>query len=291
MYDVEIQLRTLLGLPTTDGTLIRPATPPLESEFAFDWFESLQLAQSRRIETRKQHANIRKRDLELKAAHNLARPQVDLVGQYRRLADDPDEDSPLFSQALSGWQVGLEFQRPLGNRRESAGIRNAELKLRREHAVFHEQQQLLAAQLRSAFTELDRAFGVTQSLAVSRDAAAIRLRAESERHAAGETDIDSLLQAQNRQVEAATAYQRSLVDYNLAFIKVHFTRGTLLEMLGVGFSEYATGEEVLFAHTEPTVFATNEHRIRQASKVPVNAWPTADRDPPEGSHLSMPFQP
>jgi len=272
VYSTEIKLRSLLGLPTTDGRVIRPTTRPLEAQFVFDWHESLELATTRRIENRKQAANIQKRELELKAAQNLTRPQVDLVGEYRRLADDPGNQDPLFDQALQGWRIGVEIQRAIGNRREHAAVRNAELRLRREHALFEEQQQQLAADLRTAFTELDRAYGVTQSLAISREAAGVRLQAEAERHAAGEADIETLLQAQIRETEAATSYQRSLIDYNLAIVKVHFARGSLLDMLQIGFSESGPPDEILFSQRSQSVFAMgdDEGRAIVAERTPTS---------------------
>ena len=259
VYGAESKLRALLGLPATDGKLIRPEAHPLEAEFHFDWNEALQLAQTRRVELRKQLASLEKRELELKAARNLRRPQVDVVGQYRSLADDQDDQTTLFSEALHGWQVGIEVTQALGRRREHAAVRNAELRLSRERAQMTEQERAVAAELRLAFTELDRSFGVTQSLAVSRDAARIPLQAEAERHAAGDTHIERVLEAQTRATQAETSYQRSLVDYNLAFIELHFVRGTLLDMLGVGFFDGATSDEASFAHNVPSAFAASGH--------------------------------
>jgi outer membrane protein TolC len=182
------------------------------------------------------------------------------------LAGDPGSDPALFGDALQGWQIGVEVQQPLGRRREKAGVRNAELKLSRAHAVLSEQHKQIAGQLRVAFTELDRAHQVTQSLAIGREAAHIRLRAELERHAAGDTHIERVLEAQTRAVAADTAYLRSLLDYNQAFIGVHAARGTLLEMLGVGFSETAADNGVQFTQQPCSIFATTTARGAAASQ-------------------------
>ena len=291
VYDVEMKLRALLGLPATDGKLIRATARPLEAEFHFDWNEALQLAHSRRVELRKQQANLAKRELEIRAARNLRRPQVDIVGQYRRLADDPNDDTALFCEALQGWQIGIEVSRALGNRREHAAVRNAELRLSREHALLNEQQRQISAQLRSAFTELDRAYCVTQSLAVSRDAAKIRLQAEAERHAAGDTHIERVLEAQIRATQAETSFLRSLVDYNLAFIKLHFIRGTLLEMLGVGFSPHAAEDQMSFAQNSPSIFSrTQKYRGGTPLELVVRPLSPQHREPqpPRLSRLPRP---
>jgi len=264
VYGVEVKLRTLLGIPATDGTLIRPATPPLEVDFRFDWNESLGVAECRRLEVRRQNAELQKCDLELRAATNLTRPEVDLVGQFRRLAGDPGDDNPLFADALQGWQLGIEVNKALGNRREKTAERNARLRLGRAHAVLDTQRKQIAGQLRLAFTELDRAYQVTQSLAAGREAAQQRLRAETERHAAGETPVERVLEAQTRAAVADTAYLRSLLDYNLAFIQLHAARGTLLDVFGVGLSPSGSDEETSFAHQAPSAFAAGAGRTPHA---------------------------
>jgi len=52
--------------------------------------------------------------------------------------------------------------------------------------------------LRTALTELDRTYSVTQSLTLSRDAANVRLQAASQRHAAGATDVEPVLESRIR---------------------------------------------------------------------------------------------
>ncbi len=235
VYSVELKLRSLLGLPAVDHSLVQPSTQPLETELQFDWEESLALAQNRRVELRKQRVNVSQRELEVIAARNMERWDVALVGQYRRPLAELSNQSTLFGDAFTGWQAGVQVDRALGNRREQSGTRNAELHLSREQAILIEQEKQLAAQLREAFNERERAFAVTRSLGKSRDAARIHLDAEIKRHAAGDADLDRVLEAQRRTAETETAYSRSLVDYNLSIVGVHLVRSTLLDMLGVGF--------------------------------------------------------
>ena len=264
IYDIENKLRTLLGAPISDGRLIHPTTQPLETEFPFDWHHAVQMAKSQRIEIRRQRANLKKGNLELRASHNLLKPQLDFVGTYRRLGDESGTSSDLFSQPLNGWQIGIEMQKPLGSRREHAAVHNAELRLRRAQAVLTEQARQIEGQLRIAFTELDRTYSVSQSLALSRDAANTRLQAASQRHAAGTTDIEPVLESQIRATQAGTAWQRSLVDYNHALVQLHAARGTLLETLGVGFSTNPQADEVNFAHQSPSVFTKADHTAHPA---------------------------
>jgi outer membrane protein TolC len=262
VYNIEVKLRSLLALPVNDGRLIRPVEPPLTANFICDWNESLILAHTRRIELRKQEAVLRRRRLELKAAKNMTLPQVDLVGQYRRLADDESVDAATFGQALQGWQLGIESRQALGLRRERSGVYNAELLIKREQALYDEQQRQIATELRLAFIELDRSFGVMQTLAAGRDAARISLESETARHAAGDAHIERVLQAQNRATLAETAFLRALVDYNLAVIQLHFARGTLLDTLGVGFTQNSVADETPYLQLQQSVFGA----VREPNK-------------------------
>ncbi|QDT07291.1 Outer membrane efflux protein [Rubripirellula lacrimiformis] len=258
VYNVELKLRTLMALPACDDRLIQPIGPPLRAPLRFNWQESDSLAQGNRIEVRKQQAVINKRILEIKAAKNFQRPQLDFIGQYRRLADDPTNDTELFGSALQGWQVGVDYSRPVMNRRENAAVRHAQLQLQRERAIAAEQRRQISAQLRTTFIDLDRAYGTMHSMQQSRDASLIRLTAQSQRHAEGEVPVEDVLEAQIRATKAETESQRSLVDYNLAFIKVHHARGTLLQAMGVGFSE-PTIDECRFSLNSASVFSQREN--------------------------------
>lgn len=254
VLSVEAKLRTLLALPASTDQIVYPHDSPLHAPFTFDWHESNAIAFGNRIELRKQHAAVYRRSLELKAAKSFQRPQMDLVVQYRRLADEPASGTALFSEALQGWQLGVDYSRPVANRRENAAVQNAQLQLSREHAIVDEQRRHVSAELRTSFIEMQRSFQVMNLMIQARDAARERLRAQSDRHVVGETRLEDVLEAQIRATKAETEFQRSVVDYNLAFVKLHAARGTLLHVMGVGVGD-ATIEECCFALNSPSIFS------------------------------------
>ena len=49
--------------------------------------------------------------------------------------------------------------------------------------------------------------------------------------------LEFLLDAQRRVASADSSYFRAVVDYSLALLKVHFTRGTMLEFMEVYLAE------------------------------------------------------
>ncbi len=248
IYTVEIRLRSLLGLPTSDGRLIVPADEPTTVDVRFDWHDSLAYAVTRRAELRRQQWLIKRRELEVIAARNFEKMRVDVVGQYRwrGFGDDlfgsdgtgsGSAFESLFDGDLQDWRLGVEVRTPVGNRLGHAAVRHAELQLVRERAVFDETERQITHELRAAFTELDRAYVVTRSRHNQRIASMIRLDAEQKRNERGQTDLDLVLDAQRQAVIAESNYYRAVVDYNQALVGLHQTRGTLLDYLDVALAE------------------------------------------------------
>ena len=76
----ERRLRLLMGLPPSDGRLIRPADEPILAPVAFDWHEITARRSPRRAELRRQRWVIRRRELELIASRNYLLPRLDAIG-------------------------------------------------------------------------------------------------------------------------------------------------------------------------------------------------------------------
>jgi outer membrane protein TolC len=287
VYKNERELRRLLGLPTSDGRLIVPVDEPAMVDVRFDWHESLGMALTRRVELRRQQWNVKRRELEIIAARNFEKMRVDLVAQYRwrgfgnnLLGDNPvlgsTVDGHLFGGDLQDWRLGVEIATPVGNRVGHAAARHAELQLARERAIYDETERTISHELRSAFTELDRAYAVTRSRYNQRIASFTRLQAERTRNEQGQTDLDLVLSAQRQAVEAESNYYRALVDYNVAMVDVHFARGTLLDYLDVSLAEGPWSDE---AHgTAPRVADRFRQRhfnycLTSPPRVSVGAYP------------------
>ncbi|MEM8735186.1 MAG: TolC family protein, partial [Planctomycetota bacterium] len=83
LYAREQNLRYLIGMPATDGSLLKPVTAPMEGEVVFDWQNSLSDALTKRVEIRRQKWTIKRREFELMAARLNKRPDLDFVGRYR----------------------------------------------------------------------------------------------------------------------------------------------------------------------------------------------------------------
>src|SRR5690606_27351413 len=173
----ERRLRRLMNLPASDGRLLRPADEPVVAPVNFDWTDVSTEALVRRAELRRQQFRIRGRELELIASKNHLLPRLDAVGRYRfrgfgkDLFDENDDEFDRFDNAyddlVSGdfqeWQVGFELDVPIGFRRAHTAVRNAELQLARERAIFCDQQEEVVHEVAASLAAGDRAFVVSQT--------------------------------------------------------------------------------------------------------------------------------
>jgi outer membrane protein TolC len=246
----ERRLRMLIGLPPSDGRLLRPADEPLTANIDFDWAETTREAIMRRAELRRQRFQTRKHELEWIASKNHMLPQLDSIGRYRWRGFgndllDPDSNVPEFDNAyhnLTGgdfqeWQLGMELTVPLGYRRGAAAVRNAELMLCRSRALLREQEHLVLHGVAAAVAEAERAYVVSQTAYNRLEAARNQLEAIRAAFEADKAPLDLLLDAQRRLAEAESRYFRSLAEYAIAVKNVHFSKGTLLDYDGVYLSE------------------------------------------------------
>jgi len=253
----ERRLRLMMGLPPSDGRLVRPADEPVIAQVAFDWEQVKIEATTRRSELRRQKWQIRRRELELIASKNRLMPSLDGVARYRwrGFGDDlfniNDPALPRFNSAYddltSGdfqeWQLGFEFAVPIGFRHAHTATRNAELLLARERAILQDQQREIVHEAADALAEMDRAYAVLQStynrVLASRD----QLSAFDAKEQSGETvPLDLLLDAQRRVADIAIEYAHNRARYAVATKNVHFVKGTLLDHDGVFLAEGAWPE-------------------------------------------------
>jgi outer membrane protein TolC len=270
LYQAESKLRYMLGLAATDGRLIRPKGEPTTAKMPFDWTEFHAEALVRNVELRKQRWTIKRRDLELIAAKNYLLPKLDAFAMYQwygvgNLLLEPNGGTGDFRQIGSNayqnltsgefqdWNVGLELTVPLGSRKETSGVRNAQLALARERARLQEMELELSHQLAWALREMESNLVVTQTAFSRRVAAEAEVRAAKARLevGAGSTSgrfgeqgvtggkgtLSDLLDAQRRLAEAEAEYYRALIDYNKSISQVHFRKGSLLEYNGVYLAE------------------------------------------------------
>jgi len=254
LYTLEVQLRRMCGLASTDGRIIRPADEPVTAEFIPDWHMCLAEALTRREELRRQKWAIKSYDLQLIAAKNLAHPQFNFVGGYQLNgfgnnlfganldegmvgAHEQSAYRTLANANQSGWQAGFQFNMPFGLRNARSQVRNYELRVAKAREILSLQETEVSHELTNAFQSLGWRYKTAETNFNRGRAAFRQLQATDAEYKAGTRTLDLLLQAQNRLAQAQIAYYTSIVRYNQAITDVHFRKGTLLENNNVHLSE------------------------------------------------------
>ena len=269
----ERQLRRLMGIVGSDGSLIRPATEPTVAPVVYDWDESQDQTLERRVELRRQRWTLRRRELELIAAKALNRWQFDFVANYgfrgfgdnlfgsRDRANGSAVDN-LFQGDLDDYQLGLELSGPIGNREGHVAIRNAELNVSRERALLKEQQRQLLLDLNSAYTEVDRALASVKVAVNNRIAAQEEIEPKRKRVEEGQDQVFFLLDAEQRLATSESAVHRSITDYNLALANYELTTGGMLARFNIHLTEGESSVEAkASSQRKASHFKENGHAL------------------------------
>ncbi len=250
LYATEQRLRYMMGLPPTDGRLIKPIDKPILAQVEFDWYSAVGDAMVHRVEVRRQKWLIKRRELELLASRLNRRARLDAVTAYRwrGLGDhliggrNPNDEFESLAQNITEgnfqeWQAGFEWQYNIGLRRASAAQQNAQLNLARENSALNELELRIIHDLTNASREITASYLQVQNnynrvAADQRQVEVLRSRFEG-----GLDNINFLLQAQQRLSTSTAAYYRSLTDYTLSIRDFHTQKGSLLAYNDVQLSE------------------------------------------------------
>jgi outer membrane protein TolC len=256
LYDVENELRFLMGLSASDGRLIRPKDDPTLARVEFDWTEIMAEAIARRPELNIRRWQIKQRELELILARNQLLPQFDIGAQYRWVgvgdtwwnANRSGEPVPGVGIDASAWQsltggdfqefslLG-QFQMPIGFRRELAGVRHAQLRLAREKAVLDEAELDVSHGLAHALRNLETNFELSQTNGNRWNAAQRDVEAREALYKGGRVALDDVLQAQQRRAVAQAAFWSAVIEYNKSIADLHTRKGSIMDYDGIGFDE------------------------------------------------------
>ncbi|MBN1853674.1 MAG: TolC family protein [Pirellulales bacterium] len=242
----ERRLRLILGLPINSVQIIKPISEPPQAPVQFDWEVCATEAIAQRAELRRQRWIVKQHELELLASRNFLLPRLDAIARYRMrgfghdMISQSDQDLDSAYGGLGDhneWQLGVEFEVPLGFRRAHAGVRNAEFALARARSVLRESEQHVLYGLSNAFGEMERSFQLVSAQYNRLQAAKQSLEAAQTNYDEERVTIDIVLEAQRREAEADIRYYQARIEYALAMRGIHYEKGTLLEFNNVYLTE------------------------------------------------------
>ncbi len=262
IYNVETQLRRLCGLSSADGRVIRPSDDPSTGEFLPEWHLCLAEALTRREELRQQKWNVKSLELQLRAAQNLVRPQLNFVSSYNvngfgnnifNIKGAPTLgpggiNLQSFYQTLgaanqTGYTLGFQFTLPLGLRQALSQARNYELRLAKAKEALAQQELEVCHELTTTFQNIAWRYQTAQSNFNRWQVAEAQVPGRENRYRTGVPLIDTSvllqqwLQTRTDAATAEVAFYTSVVEYQKAITDLNYRKGTLLELNNVHLTE------------------------------------------------------
>ncbi len=249
LLKAENRLRYVMGLSPSDGQLIRPIDRPTLDKVDFNWEAICEEAIAHSPAVRRQRCRVEQRELELTAAKQRLQTRLEAAGtyQWRGLGDEkpgkkklpsdtkappsPEGDNEVEKsggEPPGEWQLGFDFNLPIGLRKELTQLRHMQLQLARERDKLQRDELELVGQLAGAIRQLELNYELTQTNLNRSLAADRQVEAQTVAYESGAAPLEELLEAQRRRAEAQASFFRTLYDYQRAILAVHYCKGSLL---------------------------------------------------------------
>ena len=255
VYGRERDLRAKMGIAPTDGRLIRPVQEPTLARVQYDWDEVRAELLYLAPELRRAKYVIQQRELETKSALNQLLPEVNLSLLYRWVGQGDtlgppsggDAPAPLPGSSALGELTSGDFQEgvvrlditpaPIGGRRERARVRNSQLRIRQARDYLEDNERLMITQLSDAIAKVLNHYQLIQTNAQAWQRAEVEVEARLAEYELGSSQINVVLQAQQRKADAELSYYRALSEYNKSLSYVDYLKGTSLANSNITLAE------------------------------------------------------
>ena len=144
-----------------------------------------------------------------------------------------------YREGEPSYSIGLQYERPFGNRAAQARLQRRQHELRQLQAEMQNVLEAIRLEVEVNVREVQTAYGEMVANYRAMEAAAVeveylqdrwQLLPDSDRSAA--LFLDALLQAQERLNLAESAYLRALLNYNLSQMSYRKSIGVLLQTDG-----------------------------------------------------------
>lgn len=254
---VELLLKTLLLSDPKDplwNETLRPVTPPETERRTVDLVAALAEADARRPELQDAALRVARQDVEVEAAKDRMKPQLDLVASYGRkglagtanpnilsfggapiVVPDPlvgglgRSFGTIGSNEFPDATIGLALSLPIGNRTARADAVIAEAQKRQLQTSRDQIRQRVAVEVRIAVLTFETSQQRLEAARAGRAAAETQLRAETDRFEVGLSTNFFVLTRQNELATAELTETVALADYQKALTALARATGTLLE--------------------------------------------------------------
>jgi outer membrane protein TolC len=242
------QLKRLMNdpeLPVIDETLIEPSDTPVEDVIVFSLLDQVTTALQERPEIETALLAIDDADIRRVVADNAQLPILNLVASATANGLDVNDGGDALSNTLDfdyiDYALGLQFERPWGNRAAESLFEQRTLERQRALENYRSQAQLVTLQVKDALRSVGTNYQLIDTTRSQRRASALSLEVASiqlEKGGRNEaetftTRVDRVLARQDALAQAELAEVQALSDYMISVSELRRATGTSLEQAGL----------------------------------------------------------
>lgn len=242
------QLKRLINdpdLPVIDETLIEPSDAPADEVIAFSLLDQVTTALQSRPEIETALLAIDDADVRRVVADNAQLPILNLLASATASGLDVNDPGDALGNAADfdyiDYALGVQFERPWGNRAAEALFKQRTLERQRALENYRSQAQLVTLEVKDALRSVGTNYQLIDTTRSQRRASALSLEVagvQLEKGGRNEaetftTRVDRVLARQDALAQAELAEVQALSDYMIAVSELRRATGTSLKQAGI----------------------------------------------------------
>jgi outer membrane protein TolC len=225
------RIMNMEGLDVESTTMVVTSTKPDPVEYVFDPAKVCDFALTNRMEMLELELRLAADAAAIGIERNRALPLFTLDYTYRVNGlggSMQDSFRTLERNRYEDWELGLNFQVPLGNEAAKARIREAILTRVQRLSTKEARQQAIRQEVLNALDTID---GTWQRILAARQSVILNtraLQAEQRQFDVGRSTSTDVLDAATKLADSQSAEIRALTDHQISQVDLAFATGTLL---------------------------------------------------------------
>lgn len=240
LRDTEDRLKRILNfregaLQFWEATIVPLDKPPFQvKEVSVE--ESIKIALQKRPEITQARINLENTNINVRTTRNQLLPALNLegsVGLNGLGTDYGDNLNELTSGDFYSWQVGVNFEFPIGNRAAKSNHVIAKLATEQAEVFIKNVEQQVILEVRQAVRQLRTDVKRVEVTRIARELAERQLDAEQKKFNEGLSTNFNVLEFQEDLANAVSNEVRAITDYNKSLVNLERVLGTTLEVKNI----------------------------------------------------------
>ncbi|MEO2019387.1 MAG: TolC family protein [Fuerstiella sp.] len=226
----ETLLRQKLGIDPANNVKLVVHAEPITDEFTPNLESGIKRALASRPELGAQRSHVRMTALDVNRQRDSLLPKLNLLAGYGLTGLNNSFGgslSDLSSANYGNWDLGLSFQKTLGQRAARSNLSRSELTHTRARLAESALRDDIRYEVRESFDQVLSAYNVLDRQNARLAAANSRFQTHRRMYELGQLGIDRLMPSQQAYVVALRDQNTALVQYNLSINRWHYVTGKM----------------------------------------------------------------